>query len=305
MKKKILSLLAICLITLSCLSYGIPVEATSEYLMGLSYTFDDNLENDKAMYSNYRNYVSNKKKASTLIASTENKVMNDNLSNETKDLLNNEFIPLQLIQNDMDVDVIEEKQTNNVISSILYDNNNDVYFYVETNGNQRNLLFYINDYKYILEEENNNYYLLSENGERLNFIETTFIDEIENEERTIQPRAASWVLIASNLKKTNKSWVTVLSIISTATGGGSLIKGAHPILGQISFVTGVAALVGDQLYVTLYIKYSQSYRSDCTSYIKEVDDYYQNSNYTGFIKTKTTYFHSIKPDDADQNCMAY
>ena len=63
------------------------------------------------------------------------------------------------------------------------------------------MLFYINDYKYILEEENNNYYLLSENGERLNFIETTFIDEIENEERTIQPRAASWVLIASNLKK--------------------------------------------------------------------------------------------------------
>lgn len=145
--------------------------------------------------------------------------------------------------------------------------------------------------------ENENYYLLSENGNKLNIIETSIINGIDDNEPTIQPRA-SWILMGSNLKKTNKAWVTVLSIISTVTGGGSLIKASHPILSVFSFV-------GDQLFVTLYIKFSQSYRSDCTSYIKEIDDYYQYSNYTGSIKSKTIYFYSVRPDYAGQNCMAY
>lgn len=304
LKRKILFIVSLCMMILASLGYNVPAYAANEYFEGPSYAFSENLENDEQTYSKYENYVTKSRRNLKTSISKENKIMNNNLPENTKALLNSDFSPLQLIQKEMNVETLEEKQINNVISSIFYDSNNDIYFYVEVNGNQKNLLFYINDYKYILEEENGNYYLLSENGNKLNFIETSIVNTDDSIQPTIQPRA-SWILIASNMKKTNKAWVTVLGYISTVTGGGGLIKGSHPILGVISFVTGAAALVGDQIFVTFYIKFSQSYRSDCTSYIKEVDDYYQYSNYTGFVKSNTVYFHAVRPDYAGQNCMSY
>lgn len=305
MKKIIIVLLVGCLFNLYCFMTNSTVNAIGDYVIGPDYTFDENLENDEQTYLNYQNLVNkSNNKVSNLSALATNKIMNDALSNETKALLNNEFSSLQLINDEMNVEIIEENQNGNIYSSIVYDSNNDLYFYLESNGNQNNLLFYINDCKYILQHENEDYYLLSENGEKLIFIETTIVDDnVVVSDSSIQPRA-SWILLGENMKKTNKSWVTVLSVISTAAGATSYIV-KHPVIGAISFVSGAVALVGDQLYATLYILFSQSYRSDCTSYIKEVDKYYQYSNYTGFIKSNTIYFYSTRPDYAGQNCLAY
>lgn len=306
MKKKLLFAVSLCMIIFISFGNNTLTYATNKYFEGPEYAFSENLENDKQSYSKYETYIKNAKNTSNLSISDKNKVMDENLPDDVKVLLNSDFIPFQSIQEEMDVKLVEEKKTGNVISSIFYDSNNDIYFYVEVNGNENNLLFYIDDYKYILEEENEDYYLLSKNGNKLKFIETSFINTPTPNENIdlIQPMS-SWILLGNNFTKTNKEWVTVLGIIGTVTGGASLIKGAHPILGTISVITSVAATVGGQLYVTLYIRFSQYYRSDCTSYIKEVDDYYQYNNFTGFVKSNTVYFHSIRPENAGQNCMAY
>ena len=267
------------------------------------YSFSDNLENNKTAFNKYSEYCKKTEYNSYHQLETNNKVMNDQLSNNEKELLDNEFYPLQLIEKDPEMKVIEEEINGTITSEILYDTANNIYYYLEANGNTNNLLFYINNQKYILQAENGNYLLLSENGEKLTFIESSSLPEFAPKS-LIQPRA-SWILLGNNMHKTNKAWVTVLSIISTVVGGGSLIKGAHPIIGTISFITSLIATVGDQIFVTLYIVFSQSYRSDCTSYIKEVDDYYQYSNYTGYLKSQTIYFHSERPDYAGQNCLAY
>lgn len=267
------------------------------------YSFSDNLENNQNLFNKYSQYCKKNESHSYHQIDINNIVMDDQLSNQEIELLNDDFYPLQLSKNEPEIKVIEEEKNDFVVSEILYDTANSIYYYLETNGNQNNLLFYVNDQKFILQCENGNYFLLSENGKKLTFIESSPIPEFI-QEGFIQPRA-SWILLGNNMHKTNKAWVTVLSIISTVAGGGSLIKGAHPIIGTISFVTGLVATVGDQIFVTLYIVFSQSYRSDCTSYIKEVDDYYQYSNYTGYLKSQTIYFHSERPDYAGQNCLAY
>lgn len=304
MKKNII------IIILFCLICSIPVKAENNgnkenHTANTSYSFDGNMEKNKGEYNRYLKFVRGRNQIEGYtLHNDENYITTENLDEELSDLLDHDFFELKQIKRNLNVKLVESVSEKGINSSIMYDSENDIYFYVETDKNDQNLLFYINEDKYILQEEYGNYYLISESGSKLPLIET---EHIENNLKSNELFAAqaSWILLGSNMKKTNKAWVQVLSIISVVTGGGSLIKGMHPVIGVISFVTSVAATVGDKLFVTFYIIYSQSYRSDCTSYMKEVDNYYQYSNYTGFIKSQTVYFHTERPDYAGQNCLAY
>lgn len=276
------------------------------------YSFNIGLVKDEALYSKYEKLV-NMKKSRTITNTDDSVVLHNDLSAELKKIIMEDFKELNSIHSlDFDTEIIETASVDDVDSAIVYEKNNDAYFYVESNENPDNLLFFINNDKYILERENENYYLISENGSKLPFIETEYLDQEEVfpvttiKSNDVMSRA-SWVAINTGTNyyhKTNKTWVTVLGIISAVTGSINLrIK--HSVLGTISYISGVAATVGDQLYATLYVQYKQLYRSDCRSYILEYDWYYQHSNYTDFKGSASWEFHSVRPDNAGQNCRAY
>lgn len=108
------------------------------------------------------------------------------------------------------------------------------------------------------------------------------VQEIE----PIQTRA--WTKEYGPFYKTNKSLVSVLSVISAATG---LCSCVHPVLGTISLITG-AASVGLDIIKTLYIKYYQSMNG---TMVKERQRWYENPDYTRFIKERTITFDSVRP----------
>ena len=69
----------------------------------------------------------------------------------------------------------------------------------------------------------------------------------------------------------------------------------HPILGKVSITLGVAAIVGDTIYKTCYIKYWQALDNNKATNVKERQCWYDKPNYTNFLKERTIYFSSVRP----------
>ena len=77
------------------------------------------------------------------------------------------------------------------------------------------------------------------------------------------------------------------------------------MLGDILGLFSVGVAIGESAMVTYYISFDQYCKSDCTSYIKEVQRWYVYSNYTKLAATHNKYFHTVNPGAAGQNCLAY
>lgn len=279
------------------------VKAEDSYIIGTSYSFGENMENNQSMYKEYEELLH--KSRSVKKVSSDNMVMSDELPEEVINQLNGDFIAFQYIEEDLNVELVDESQNGNVGSAIVHDNNNDLYFYIETNGNDDNALFYIEDSKFILEKDGDNLYLLSENDEKLMLVESIIIDDIgEKISESVQPRS-SWILLAANLKKNNNYLLVVIQFLSKVGQVATVLARCDAL--SIVFTLTIEFAIDElgTFWKTIYIEYMQYYRSDCTTYIYEKGTCYENSNYTGYMDRYAIYYHTVKPDSLGQNCMAY
>lgn len=192
-----------------------------------------------------------------------------------------------------EIEGLKVKSDSNSVAQISKDKTTGEYIYAELSTDRNSMAIETNNNKYIFTMEGENIYMTDDSGKKITVSEMVYhtapkFDTYENvqEIESIQTRA--WSKEYGPFYKTNKSLVSVLSVISAATG---LCSCFHPILGTISLVTGVAA-VGLDLQKTLYIKYYQA--MDGTR-VKERQRWYEKPNYTGFIKERTLTFDSTRP----------
>ncbi|MCI9092872.1 MAG: hypothetical protein HFF36_03655 [Coprobacillus sp.] len=187
-------------------------------------------------------------------------------------------------------------------AQISYNNTTNQYVYIESRDFDNSLFMQIEDEKYIISCEGENIIMLSEEGKKIMISEMIYEndDSVKGYHNINQPVASSSKVIKATsygkeygpYYKTNKSLVTVLSLLSTVTG---LFSVKHPILGKVSITLGVAAIVGDTIYKTCYIKYWQALDNNKATNVKERQRWYDKPNYTNFLKERTIYFSSVRP----------
>lgn len=241
-------------------------------------------------------------------------ILNDKLSDfpmeqteerSESDFYSSEFAVFNSVNTAPTAKIIEEQENDGKKEAIINDSSNDLLMYASViDSNHMKLIIEGNVFEIVTDE--NNVYCVSSSGETLKIMEniaedsTELIDDLE----TYSARAGSWVLVAQHLKGTNTMLLQAMSIISTV-GGTVTWKCSNKVWGAIFSITGLFALVGQTLTVTLYTDYDRYYKSDCTTYIKDYIRFYQYNNYTGYVGAGNSYFHSVRPDYSGQNCLAY
>lgn len=236
------------------------------------------------LYNIYRSLVSNQSESNTINSYSNEKDPKD--SNELGDFFQSEAD---------DIVVTQQMATDSLYSVIAHDQKNNNWFYAEVIENTDEFLFFVNNNYYLISEQNGGLSIFTSDGKEIPVLESleynsdgapNFACQYSNPEIGHSPNStnATWVNISSGLRKTSTDYLQVLSVINAAVG---LFSVAHPVLGAINAVLGAGVTVGSVVAKTYYISYSQYYRSDCTTYIKEVQDWYEYSNYTGYVKSRT------------------
>ena len=194
-----------------------------------------------------------------------------------------------------------DEKTNEVI---LYDITDDLYIYAKK-LDEDEVFLKIDDNEFLVQSTLEDMVFISKSGNRLVVFETLYnegtptrLDMINNLTGNTK---GSWILTGSHLKKTNTLLLEAISIMS---GIASCIPLGTAFTVTLSII-GVFSAVGQRSYVTLYIDYDMYYRSDCTTYLREYDRYFQYSNYSGNAGASNYYYHTVRPDYAGQNCLAY
>ena len=199
---------------------------------------------------------------------------------------------------DHEIEGLKVKSDSTSVAQISKDKTTGEYIYTELSTNSNSMAIETNNNKYIFTMEGENIYMTDDSGKKIIVSEMIYEDtpkytingNIEEVDPSIQTRA--WSKEYGPFYKTNKSLVKILNFTSEVSGLISLIV-QHPVLGTITLVTSAAGTILDSMYVTLYIKFYQ--RMDGTK-VKERQRWYQNSDYTGFIKERTITFDSVRPD---------
>ena len=230
-----------------------------------------------------------------------------------------EFTDFTLLENtdQENMDTIYSEGDQEVHTTINYNNDSDTYSLFETNMDTGEVIIIINEKEFTVVADGENLNMISENGEVLPLLITEYedtpeaiphsidleSDTIMSDTEIIVPQgeetmtlfaAAKFGKEYGPFKKTNKTLVEILGIISAGTAAAAF-KVKHPALGIISGITGIAGTVGNYAYKTLYIKYWQSHSTTNYSYVKERGNYYNYNNYTGFVKSRTHHFYSSRP----------
>lgn len=258
-------------------------------------TKDFSIANDDAA-TTYKNLIKNKTKSSV------NKTKS---TAKEKSYLKGDFSVLNNVVNTNNKKLVYSKGSTSRHDVITYDETSDSYTLLEADNETGELIYIVDGIKFTIVNENGNINMYSENGNVLPLITTEYQNNLPNSTSTSSSAvtnlssrnitlATTWGTNLGPFYRTNKVLVDVLGLIS-ATSGVATIKFKHPILGIISTVTGVVSYVGDKAYATLYIKYYQAHDTSNFTYVKQTDSYYQYSNYTGFVKSYTSYFYSSKP----------
>lgn len=214
----------------------------------------------------------------------------NNTRNSTKSI--SKFNENIFTYNSINIEGIKSKDETGTIGQISKDNTGD-YIYAEISKSTNNILLALNNHNYLFIMEGENIYMIDETGKKTTISEMIYhtspkFDSYENIQEIEPIQTLAWSQEYGPFYKTNKSLVTVLSVISAATG---LCSCLHPILGTISLITGVGS-VGLDILKTLYIKYYQ--QMDGTK-VKERQLWYENPDYTGYIKSRTITFDSVRP----------
>lgn len=176
---------------------------------------------------------------------------------------------------------------------------------------ENKLIVLIGDTQYAIKQEDNlfgsNLLLEHHNGKKMYLHEETFNNApVSNENHNPMANVRSgayWRSPSGPVRGKTGSWLAVLSLALEAVGWVGKFK--HPVVGTIFKAVGSAVTVGSLVYVTLYTETYQSQRSDCRTYIRQQTLYYKHSNYSGYQKTRFSFFHSVRPDYAGGSCRKY
>ncbi|MDX8418937.1 hypothetical protein MOZ60_02380 [Stecheria sp. CLA-KB-P133] len=197
-------------------------------------------------------------------------------------------------------------ENSNTGEAIIHDTNNDLLIYTDIiDDSQLTMIIEGNRYTIIADEYD--IYCVSESGESLKVLEylpDNPSNEDHSEEKMMAAASGSWILMAQHIKGTNTLLLQAISEIVTISGLVSW-NCICPAIGRILVIVGIFTLVGQKKTVTLYTDYDRYYKSDCTTYFRDYVRFYQYNNYTGYAGDGYSYFHSVRPDYAGQNCLAY
>lgn len=193
-----------------------------------------------------------------------------------------------------EIEGLKVKSDSDSVAQISEDKTTGEYIYAELSTNSSSMAIETNSNKYIFTMEGENIYMTDDSGEKIIVSEMIYntppkFDSYENVQEIEPIQTRAWSKEYGPFYKTNKSLVSVLGVISAATG---LCSCFHPILGTISLVTGVGS-VGLEIIKTLYIKY---YQAMSGTMVKERQRWYEMPDYTKFIKERTITFDSVRPD---------
>ena len=241
-------------------------------------------------------------------------ILNDKLSvfsmkqSEEKsesDFYSSEFTVFNSVNTAPTAEIIEEQENCGKKEAIINDSSNNLLMYASVIDNEHMKLIVDGNVFEIVADENN-IYCISSSGETLKVMENVTEDptELISNPEKYSARSGSWVLGAQHLKGTNTMLLQAIAEIS-AVGSYVTWKCKNELFNTIFTITGIFAFIGQKLTVTLYTDYDRYYRSDCTTYIRDYIRFYQYNNYTGYVGDGNSYFHSVRPDYAGQNCMAY
>ena len=172
------------------------------------------------------------------------------------------------------------------------------------------IMVQIGEQKYYIINEikglNKSVNLVTEDGKTTNLYYEQYDIEFEYSEMpdAFKMARASWLSESSGIKGKTGGWLTCIAIVVDAAGWVATFTG-NIVGGIITQVVGTALLVGELYYQTYYTITYQSRRSDCQTYIRERKVFYQYSNYTNYLKTTYSYFHSVNPDYVGGACVGY
>lgn len=211
----------------------------------------------------------------------------------------------------MEVEVIDYK-VDSISASIFFDKRNNTYFYLEADYDSTNsATLFVNNKQYTIVSQGFNLYLLDNNGQTFQFVisedENSLLPKtaiITNVDR-IRATNASWIFMSSGNTRTETSYLPIIEVIANVSGALYDVF-QHPIFGTITILAGyIIGSAGNYAWLTLYIVYDLYYRSDCTTYYKEDYSCYADSAHQVWLKNGIRYYHSVRPDYAGQNCVAY
>ena len=235
----------------------------------------------------------------------------------------NEFSELNEIRQKPEGKVIEKSEDSYNSEAIVYDSSNNLYLYGKVVSDSEMLLL-INGVEYTVVIDGSSIDLVSENGNRLRVYEFA-PDNTENVETQTDPSSqqlfaecssaqvssnGSWILLAQHLKGTSTMLLQAVSEVSFMSGivcwaCQSLGAAGLGIVGGALNIVSLFSYIGEKMTVTLYTDYDKYCKGDCITYIHEYIRYYQYNNYSGYAGVADSYFHSVRPDYAGQNCLAY
>ena len=238
---------------------------------------------------------------------------------ETIGDLPEEFMDFTLLENteQENMNTIYSEGNQGVHTTIKYNNDSNTYSLFEANMDTGEVAIIINEREFTVVADGENINIISENGEVLPLLITEYedipeaiphsidleSDTIISDTEIIVPKGEESMMLSAAVefgkeygpfKKTNKTLVEILGIISAGTAAAAF-KVKHPALGVISGITGIAGTIGNYAYKTLYIKYWQSHSITDYTYVRERSNYYNYNNYTGFVKSRTQHFYSSRP----------
>lgn len=194
---------------------------------------------------------------------------------------------------------------------IEYNAATGTYALLEASAGNAEVLYMVDGEAFHLVMDGENVNMVSESGEILPLITVEYITAPSPEAmRTNMPGIAcdlealgdecsvlnttehNWSKAYGPYYRTNKQWCVILKIIKYAASA-ALLKIQHPVLGAIVLTMEIAQDIveNEDIYVTLYIKYYNYYDLNDMYWTRELQYWYQNSDYTQLLKTidKITY----------------
>ena len=205
-----------------------------------------------------------------------------------------------------DKQIIYDGTEGSAYTVIEYNAATGAYALMEASTDSEDVLYMVDGEAFLLVMDGENVNMVSESGETLPLIEVEYITAPSPEDFPGSTPAPAFDLITFGdgfsvlsttdhnwsdrygpYYKTNKQWCFILEILERVATAVS-IKIDHPILGWIILGLQIAQDVveNSSIWVTMYIKYYNYYDLNDMYWTRELQYWYQNSNYTGLVKTR-------------------
>ena len=259
---------------------------------------DDNTN----LLDQYYSLVENKKLIS------DDRLSEKDYSTESFGHYSAEFDVFNYINEMPEADVVAYSQSEELVEVISYDTMNEMYSYISVNPSEpQSMIFIVDGIKYDVSVSLTNITLTSSNNENLNILsfepdekDKELFEDVVSANSISVPSNGSWILMASGIR--GHSSLYVKAYLFFVASGVQMLKLYVPSLEIYLDIAAGGIALGSEFIEDFDTVYDRYYMSDCTTYFREYTRYYNDGEYAG---SGNSYFHSVRPDYAGQNCLAY